>query len=423
MGEYDGKIQSLKNLIVNYPDSPYNDDACFEIASTYLLLNDGTEALQYYNRLINNHPNSSYKLKSFQKTGLIFYNNNDYDKALQILRKVAGDYQGTKESKEALVTIRNIYMEKNEVDEYFKFVNTISSARITATEQDSIIYLAAENLYMNGETDLAAGAFEDYIGKFPQGAFILSANFYKAECDFNADSLENALKGYEYVIENPKSRFTENSLLRAANISFDLENYDAALRYYSKLEQNADYKSNLIKSLEGQMECSYHLGKFNDAIAAAQKLLKNEKISNDVVLLSHYIMANSALATGNISLAQKEFEKTVELSETEMGAEAKYKLAKIHYDLKNYKKAETGIFELANRYPAYEYWKAKSFILLADIYTINGNIFQAKQTLQSIIDNYEETDLTDIASQKLNKILEKEKAEKEAASDTITQIK
>ena len=35
---------------------------------------------------------------------------------------------------------------------------------------------------------------------------------------------------------------------------------------------------------------------------------------------------------------------------------------------------------------------AKSFILLADIYQIKGDEFQAIQTLESIIDYYEETD-------------------------------
>jgi hypothetical protein len=39
------------------------------------------------------------------------------------------------------------------------------------------------------------------------------------------------------------------------------------------------------------------------------------------------------------------------------------------------------------------------------------NIFQAKQTLQSIIDNYEGADLVEMAQDKLNIILEEEKIE------------
>jgi hypothetical protein len=39
------------------------------------------------------------------------------------------------------------------------------------------------------------------------------------------------------------------------------------------------------------------------------------------------------------------------------------------------------------------------------------NIFQAKQTLQSIIDNYEGADLVEMAQDKLNVILEEERIE------------
>jgi hypothetical protein len=57
---------------------------------------------------------------------------------------------------------------------------------------------------------------------------------------------------------------------------------------------------------------------------------------------------------------------------------------------------------------AYDYWVAKGFILLADIYVENGNTFQAKQTLQSIIDNYEGPELAEIARNKLKSIEQSE---------------
>ena len=47
-----------------------------------------------------------------------------------------------------------------------------------------------------------------------------------------------------------------------------------------------------------------------------------------------------------------------------------------------------------------DYWLAYSFILWADIYYARGNNLQAKQTLQSIIDNYDGDDLVSVARQK-----------------------
>ena len=83
------------------------------------------------------------------------------------------------------------------------------------------------------------------------------------------------------------------------------------------------------------------------------------------------------------------------------------------YNQGNYEESEKQVFDLINQVPSYDYWIAKGFILLADNYLKVNNYFQAKQTLQSIIDNYEGADLKKIAEQKLNVILEKEKIEEQ----------
>ena len=81
----------------------------------------------------------------------------------------------------------------------------------------------------------------------------------------------------------------------------------------------------------------------------------------------------------------------------------------MQYILKNYTLSEKLIFEVINLVPSYDYWIAKSFILLADVYVKTNNEFQAKHTLQSIIDNYDGADLVTIAHEKLNAINNAEK--------------
>jgi TolA-binding protein len=50
------------------------------------------------------------------------------------------------------------------------------------------------------------------------------------------------------------------------------------------------------------------------------------------------------------------------------------------------------------------YWVAKGFILLADTYVARGNVFQARETLKSVIDNYPGKDLKELAKQKLQQL-------------------
>ena len=69
--------------------------------------------------------------------------------------------------------------------------------------------------------------------------------------------------------------------------------------------------------------------------------------------------------------------------------------------------AENTIYQLANDFTA-DNWIAKGFILLSDIYRQKGNHFQAKATLESIIENYEGEELLIVARKKFEAILQKE---------------
>jgi hypothetical protein len=59
--------------------------------------------------------------------------------------------------------------------------------------------------------------------------------------------------------------------------------------------------------------------------------------------------------------------------------------------------------------PSHDYWVAKTYILIADNYIGMKDIFQAKSTLQSIIENYEveDDDILSIAKEKLKKLTKK----------------
>ena len=116
---------------------------------------------------------------------------------------------------------------------------------------------------------------------------------------------------------------------------------------------------------------------------------------------ANLITGNSARTLNRPELARSSYSETIRLSQGEYGAEALFGLAEMSFQDKDYKNAEKYIFKLTGDYASYDYWVAKAFILLSDVYLKTGNTFQAKQTLQSIIDNYDGQDLKKIAGEKL----------------------
>jgi len=415
--KYNEKIDVLNKLTVNYPKSNYLDDAIYELAETYMVLNDNKKSLDYFSQLIDNFPQSSYVSKSKTKRGLLYFNMKEDEIALKELKEVVTLYAGTPESKEALVTIQDIYIYMNKVDEFLVYVKDIKS--VSNIEEDSITYQAIEYRYMKGDCENARTSFTNYINTFSNGIFLTNAYFYRAECDYKAAALEQALEGYDYVISKPRNKFTESALLKASSITFTQKNYELALQYFLKLEQLAEYDNNIIEARKGIMRCYFELQQFENAISAATKLLETPKVNEDKILTdeANMIIAKSALKLGNIPKAQTMFNLISKESKGESKAEAKYYLAEIQYNLKNYDESQKEIFELINQVPSYDKWIARGFILLADNYFVTGNPFEAKQTLQAVIDNYKGTDLVEIAYAKLNAIIDSEKPQQTPAND------
>ena len=412
LSNFSSKILSLQQLLKEFPNSAYTDDAKYELANTYMIQDKNEEALQHFNQVVANYPLSSYAKKSLLKIGLIHYNQDKNNQALKSLKKVVNDFPGTAESKEALQTIENIYIAINKAEEFFDYAKTIPFANVSNKDQDSITYIAIENRFMEGDCQSALVGFGNYIDKFANGVFLLNAHYYRAECLKQSNKYNEAIKDYEYVVRQPQSKFTENALLSAANIHYHQKNFSKALEYYQQLARSAEYPKNITKAEIGIMRSNYKLLKFEDAIVSADQVLENEKIEAEIKNESYLIKGISAMKSNDIAKAQTALKKTAKQSQGIYGAQANYYLAKLYFDQEQYEDAQSYIFKVIDNYSAYNYWFAKSFILLADYYEKTGNKFQAKQTLQSIIDNYDGDELLETAHQKLNKLRIKKKLRK-----------
>jgi len=408
-GKFGEKASTLNRLVTSFPKSSYQAEARYEMGLAYLMMEDETKALAAFNELANKYPSSHFVKNALLRAGLVYYNTDNNEAALKTFKRVVTDFPSTPESKEALVSIRNIYVDMNKVDDFFVYAKNIPFANVSNAEQDSITYLAAENRYLSGDCNSSSPGFRNYLDKFPQGFFRTHAQFYLAECLFRENKGNEAVTLYEQVIKAPRSKFTETALLNTANVYYSKKNYTLALENFIALKNNAENPNNILTAQIHIMRCNFELKKFQETMDATTVVLSNEKLTEELASEAWLTQAKAALELGNSETAKTGFEKTYKLSKNERGAEAKYNLAALQYQQGSYKEAEKTIFDFINEFPSYDYWLARNFILLADVYLKLDNAFQSKQTLQSVIDNYEGQDLVDQAKAKLNAIVQEEK--------------
>ena len=417
IGDYEEKATLLNQLLEKFPESNYISDAKYELGNTYMRMDDTENALDYYSMLIEEHPNSSYVKSAMLKKGLIHYNSFEDDKALEQLKKVVENYPGAEQAQEALQTMRNVYVNLDRVDDYVNYKESIGIADMTTAQQDSLTYTAAENRYLEGDCKNAVRSFNNYIENYPDGIFSLNAHYYSAECHYRLNEYNRALDRYEYVAEKPHNRFSENAAARAASINYEQGNYGTAFDYYEKLEEIAEDSNNIMKARIGQMRCSFNIQQFENAIEAAEIVIQTDKVRDNIIQEAYSIKGNSLMKLDQLDEAKDNFFRVTELASNQMSAEAKYNLALIEFRKGNYEKCEELIFDYVNQITAYEYWLAKMFILLADNYSQKGNLFQAKHTLESIIDNYDGEELLMVAREKLETLERQKEAEEETLEE------
>jgi TolA-binding protein len=403
LGSQQAKIATLRAFERDYAQSPYAPEAIYEMGNTSMIISQNADALRFFSNLIKNYPNSNLKRSALMKTGLIHYNANDNTRALDVFKQVVKDYPGTPDAHESLANIRNIYVELNNVDAYLAYTRGLPFAQVTEREQDSLIYIASMNKYMANDCRSAVVGFNNYLGRYPNGFYSLQAHFYKADCEFRANNMNEALVSFEEVISRPHSEFTERALLRAARINQSRNNHSQAKEQFVRLEQVASSPNNRMEALLGQLNAGKHLNNHTFVLEVSTKLLNDERVP-ETSLAEIYLLKGKAHQSLNQNAeALAAFRQSKQRSpQGSFGAEATYLLAFIQFGQKAYTDAENSIFDLAANYASYDHWVASGFILLSDIYRDTGNVFQARQTLLSIIENHEGEELRAVARQKLN---------------------
>ena len=95
---------------------------------------------------------------------------------------------------------------------------------------------------------------------------------------------------------------------------------------------------------------------------------------------------------------------TINLVKDESAVEANYLLAKIFYDQSLETQALETLYSLNENFSNYDYWVGRSYLLIAEIFISMGESFQAKATLESLLENTEINEIKNNAEELLNKI-------------------
>ena len=388
--DYQGKISMMDRLISEYPGSSYVDDALFEKGRAYVLLDNNTAAARSFEQLIKQYPESALSRKAGIQLGLIYFNEGRMDQAAAAYKAVINAYPGSDEAKVALQDLKSVYVEQNNVNAYAAYVNSLGgNVHLEVSEQDSLTYIAAEKLFMRGDNAGARQSLENYLQQYPTGAFSTNAHYYLGAIAFAEKQYAMALPHFEQVVNAGDPKFMEESVARTAEIHYLNKSYDEAMSYFEKLLLVAETPENKEAAKLGTMRCAEQTGQLAEAVQAATELLKETKLSPEVVREAHYVRAKAYTSLNQETKALADWKELSKDTRTLQGAEAKYRLAQLYYDQKKDSEATKVLEDFAKNGTPHQYWLARGFILWADIFIRQGDEGQPRVYLNSLQNNYQ----------------------------------
>ena len=422
MRQYKAKMNKMQNLVINYPNSDFADDALYELARAALESEDAKEAIKAYKQLFNSYPNSPLNCKASLEYAMIYHATRDFPNAIDAFKHTIETYSGTDEAYMALEGLQQVYIETNNINEYLVYSKKLPQLNMNVTSQeDSLIYITAELQYMKGNYEEAVKGLTSYINLFCSGGrHCTAAYYYTADSYYRLDEFDKALTHFQSLVKIQGNPFMEQAYTRIAEILFDKEDYQTAMFYFKKMQSIASNPSDRQVASIGVLRCSRNLNDNNTTIEIATDILTDNTIDDELRNEAMYSRAKAYLENNNSGLALGDLVYLAKEVRTSIGAESKYMLAQVYFNMNNIKQAEEEVMDFTQMNTSQQYWLAKSLILLSDIYVKKGDTFQAKQYLISLQNNYKkEDDIQLLVLEKIQQIdiLEKPQPTNSSADD------
>jgi TolA-binding protein len=417
--KYGDKIKVLSELVKRYPKSDYADDGVYEMARAQLQLDDERTAITTYEQLLNAYPHSPLARKASLERAMLFRNLKMNEEAIAAYRKTIEKYPATEEAYTALDALQALYVEAGRVEEYVAYTKNLAKINMTVTTQeDSLLYASAEMQYMQADYQKATVSLSNYLTQYCAGGrYCTTARYYLADSYYRLGKNSEALTHYQVLAETNANPYQEEAATRVAEICYDKADYNCALEAFYRMHALASGREKMTVARLGILRCSQALGRHQAAIDIATQLLNDKPLSDETRDEALYCRAKAYISLGQWTQAQPDLKALAAEVRTAQGAEAKYLLAQSYYQAQQLDEAEAQIMAFTQMNTQQQYWLARALVLLSDIYRNRGELFQARQYLLVLQQNYTRTD--DIRSMINSRLAQLDEMEKPVVKEEV----
>ncbi len=259
LGKLDLALDSLKNIV---------DDK-----SLYLIAQKGynNEKIVSYSKIINEYPESGFREEAFLRLSLLYLKMGSITESLSMCDRMVKEYP---KSNLSLILLYNIGISLENEEYLLKIVNLYPNF----SKNPEILYKIGENRIKKTRYKEAMEVFKSLIDKYPKSELFAPTLYNIAFLDNRFGNPKKAAIAYRSIAAIDRN-LGEKALFYAANISFNLKEYNLAINDYQAFIRQYP-KSTFVPAAIYQMGwCYYKKEQFDNAEKWFTKVILNYKES------------------------------------------------------------------------------------------------------------------------------------------------
>jgi len=407
LNKFELEAEAFENLIFNYPNSNYIDDAKFKAGEVYFERLEKYEiAYKYFNDIVKNHTNNTALVQqSLNKMANIKRVQKEYVVAAGLFEQAVKLDPRTEFAGNALRGLRQTAQsDLNSPKRYLVFRESIGLPDVSRGAKDTLNFKSAKGVYVKKDYPAAVTQLSGYLNEFSNGIFINDANYMVAESHYRLGEKSKSLPYFEKVIDAPYGEWTEEALYKASEIHMENKDYQKAIGRFLLLEKKSEYDVYDKDAYVGLMNAYNALGDFENTAKYAHKVEQNKLVDNNGKFQAILLLANSSFKAYKYDTAAIAYQKIIDNTQKVMAAEALYQMGYIQYVQSDYTKSREYVVRLLKEFSNYSYWSSKGYLLLGDILIKQGDLVSAKYTFKSILEHYEGEELITEVNKRLDEI-------------------
>lgn len=402
-GDNDRKISELSAMSSKFPGSKWLPNALLEKGQTFAALGNTDKAVGAFEELRKSHNNSGEARKGMLSLAISYMKEGEERKGETTYREIISTWPTSEEAVMANDDLRRYYSSHGGLQEYAAFLKGVPNApQIDPSEMEKLAFEGAETAFSENGANLTL--LEQYIADYPNGRYLSRALLDIASGKYETDKPDDALSALNRLLEarsnSPEAAdalLLKGEILERKGISFRRE----AAEVYRRLEQQGgnDY---LAEAFAGIMRTTDN----DEERVKYARLVKNSgRLSADMVEEAEFYEASALLESADKDSAISMLSSLASNPKSLSGAKAAVTLGQYYLDNNRPDEAEKILSGFTDAGSPHEYWLARGFIALADVYHTRGKDYLAVEYLRSLQDNYpgKELDIRDMITSRLKK--------------------